>query len=178
MKKCMLGMFAALVALFVAGCGDSNVDLVKNGTLGIDQTRTVEQVLGAKLNNMKWKSFTSDDNSTVVEVTGIWKDPACRTQIEKWQEAAKKVNSSNDLEVMGAGFAIGALAVAPVLPLDGEDMLLIQFVIHADGEHFEFRYGEIIGSNGKVKEGKNGERADSTKFYSDGKFLNLFVDEK
>jgi uncharacterized lipoprotein YehR (DUF1307 family) len=176
MKKCMLGMFAALVALFVAGCGDTNVDLVKNGILEIDETRTVEQLLGAKLNNMKWKSFKGDDNRTIVEVTGIWKDPAFRTQIEELQEAAKKFGSNNNADILSASVAIGALQLAPMLPLDGEDMLLIQFIIHADGEKFEFGYGEIIGSNGKVKEGKNGVRANSTQAYKDDRFLKLFVE--
>ena len=180
MKKCMLAMAVALIGLFVAGCGDPNIDTVKKGVLGVDKTRTVEQLLGAKLDDMKWNTFTSDDNRTVVEVIGVWKGSQYRDLIKKWENAAKKVaNSRDNGEIFAGSFAAGALTtVAPLLPLDG-DTLRLQFIIHADGENFEFCYGEILGEDGKVKENKQlMSRADSTSNYKDGAFLNLFVEEK
>ena len=56
----------------IIGFGYPEIRLVKNGVLGIDKTRTVEQMLSAKLNNLRWKSFSSSDNRRVVEVNGIW----------------------------------------------------------------------------------------------------------
>ena len=149
MKKCMLAVAVALIGLFVAGCGNPNIDTVKKGVLGVDKTRTVEQLLGAKLDNMKWNTFTSDDNRTVVEVIGVWKDSQYRSSfIKRWES---------------------------MFPWDG-DTLRLQFIIHADGENFEFCYGEILGEDGKVKENKEMmDRADSTSNFKDGAFLNLFV---
>jgi len=72
MKKSLLAMFAA-AAVLLAGCEAKEVKTVKNGVLGIDKSRTVEQALAAKLDDMKWKKI-NEKNRTIVKVTGKWKD--------------------------------------------------------------------------------------------------------
>lgn len=154
-------MAAALMcgAGFLVGCAD-DVDLVKDGVWDGDETRTVEQMLSSKLDDLQWKSFESKDNRRIVEVTGVWKDKTFR-------EAAKGGGLDVAIAMMGGLF--------DVLPLDG-DKLTLQFAIHADGEHFKFVYGEITDANGKVKEmGTTGIKAVTGQaFDPPEKFLNLF----
>lgn len=157
-------MLFAVIAIifFVAGCGDTNVAMVKDGILTIDKSRTVEQLLQARLNDLSWTSFQTDDKKTVVEVTGTWKDAT----FQKTLEQAKKSNEP---------MAQALLVMLKLLPMPG-DRVLIQFVINADGETFEFQHGRICDSKGTLKE-FSGYKADSQSAFSDGKFMNFFTED-
>lgn len=75
MKKSWLwSMLAAAAVVLLAGCESKEVKTVKNGVLGIDKSRTVEQALAAKLDDLKWEKFVNDKNQTVVKASGVWKD--------------------------------------------------------------------------------------------------------
>ena len=75
MKKNRLwSMFAAAAVVLLAGCEAKEVKAVKGGVLGIDKSRTVEQVLSAKLGDLKWKKIVNDKNQTIVKASGVWKD--------------------------------------------------------------------------------------------------------
>ena len=143
-----------IVVFVMVGCSDKNVDLVKSGVLEIDETRTVEQLLSAKFRKLKWRSFTSDDNRTVVEVTGVRTFSA--REKEEYEESVRKLRSSknnpkNDpLGGFGSIMATTQLAILPLIPQDG-DRILIQFVISADKEAFDVQYCELRDSRGNLK---------------------------
>ena len=153
MKKCMLAMAVALVGLFVAGCGDPNIDTVKKGVLEVDETRTVEQLLSSKMDKMKWKTFTSDDNKTVVEVVGVWKDSWFR---------------DNATRLWG----IFAKSSVEFLPMPG-DMVYLQFVMHANGTDFHFQYAEVRDSEGRKKH-ESADTSSEKLYYNASNFLQRF----
>lgn len=169
MKKNLLwSMFAAAAVVLLAGCGSKEVKTVKNGVLGIDKSRTVEQMLSAKLADLQWKSFSSTDNRRVVEVSGIWKD-------NKYREMAKDVKKGS---LQWALYSEIHLA-----PFDG-DKVTLQFVMHVDGRQFNFAYAEIRDANNKIKEVEAPDKKHIKKattgsegFFSRDKFLTLFFTE-
>jgi len=73
MKKFSMLITAAAMVLMLAGCGDKDIKTVKNGVLGIDKSRTVEQALSANLEDLKWEKFVNKKNQTMVKVSGVWK---------------------------------------------------------------------------------------------------------
>ena len=76
MKKNRLwSMVVAVAVVLLAGCGDKEIKTVKNGVLGIDKSRTVEQALSAKLKDLKWEKFVNDKNQTIVKASGVWTKP-------------------------------------------------------------------------------------------------------
>lgn len=93
MKKILISLAGAVTAAMVlTGCGDSQIEAVKNGSLGIDNSRTIEQAFSANLKSIRWRKFTTEDNRTVVEAVGIWKSKENRQNIEKAKaEAAKEI---------------------------------------------------------------------------------------
>lgn len=92
MKMKLLGMLLAMfaVAAMLAGCGDSQVDSVKNGILEFDKSRTIEQAFSSKMDDLKWRKFTSDKNITVVEVVGTWTDDEMQKKIKDAQASIAK----------------------------------------------------------------------------------------
>ena len=143
-----------IVVSVMVGCSDKNVDLVKSGVLEMDQTRTVEQLLYAKFKKLKWSSFTSDDNRTVVEVTGVRAFTARGK--EEYEDSVRKLRAAKDnpkndpLGGFGSIMATTQLAILPLIPQDG-DRILIQFVINADKKSFDIQYGELRDSRGNLK---------------------------
>ena len=144
----------------IIGFGYPEIVTVKNGVLNTDKTRTVEQMLSAKLDNLQWKCFVSTENRRVVEVSGVWKD-------KQYREMAQNVTKGSLEWALSGG-------LIPLFPFDGDKMTL-QFVIHADGRRFGFAYAEIRDSNDKIKETETGFKATTSSAYEDrDKFLNLF----
>jgi len=155
-KNLWMVIFAVTAVVLLAGCEAKEVRLVKNGVMNRDKTRTVEQMLSAKLDNLRWKSFLSAGNRRVVEVSGTWKDKQYREMAQDFKEGS--------IEVIFA-----------LLPFDGDKMTL-QFVIHADGKRFDFAYGEIRDAKNKIKTiGRGSYKATTASAFEDrNKFLNLF----
>ncbi|MBP5530929.1 MAG: hypothetical protein J6Y54_02720 [Lentisphaeria bacterium] len=58
----------------ILGFGHPELMAVKNGTLGIDKSRTVEQALSANLKDLKWETFVNKRNQIVVKASGVWKN--------------------------------------------------------------------------------------------------------
>lgn len=84
MKKILILLVGAVtVATVLTGCGDSQLEAVKNGYLGIDNSRTIEQAFSANLKNIRWRKFTTENNQTIVEAVGVWKSKENRQNIEK-----------------------------------------------------------------------------------------------
>lgn len=152
MKKIMM-LFAAVFAAFImCGCADSDIEGVKNGVLSLDNTRTVEDAVDAVMKNVKWRKFVSDSNSTIVEVTGVWTDDIYEKTYEHMLKKAKAIDPNFDES--GFTAVLSGLPVFKLFPFPG-DKVLLQFAIAADGESFQFSYGEITGKDGKVKNYEN-----------------------
>ena len=158
-KNLWMVIFAVAAAILLAGCEAKEVKLVKNGVLDRDKTRTVEQMLSAKLDNLRWKTFLSNGNRRVVEVSGTWKD-------KQYREMAQNVKKDS-FEY----FLVSEMI--PLWPFDG-DKVTLQFVIHADGKRFDFAYAEIRDANNKIKEHRGFIKATTASAYDRNKFLNLF----
>ena len=123
MKKCLMMLsVAALAVAMLAGCGDKDIKTVKNGVLGIDKSRTVEQALSANLEDLKWEKFVNKRNQGVVKASGIWKGDELSFQKEYSYNRWKRT------------FTI----VKPGKKVD------VYFVINRDGS-FAFATGEISG---------------------------------
>lgn len=72
-KSWMWSAVTAAAIILLAGCEAKEVKTVRSGVLGIDKSRTVEQALAAKLDDMKWTKI-NENNHIIVKVTGKWKD--------------------------------------------------------------------------------------------------------
>lgn len=183
MKKFLMLSVAALFAVMLTGCGDSNIDAVKGGVLeDIDNTRTVEQMLSAKYKKLKWRSFTSDANQQVVEVTGVRafsdKEKADFEEMEKALRKAQANQGSSCDDIAARALAEGITPLLALMPLDG-DRIMIQFILSADGEHFDVGYCEVRDNSGELKKLKIGgaELTSTTESaYENGyKFIKSFV---
>ena len=143
---------------------DTSIVTVKKGVFKLDETRTVDAAVNAVMRDVKWKKFTSKNNQNVVEVTGIWKDDIY-ARLLKVSEQANPI-----------------LAAAIKLMPMPEDKILLQFAINADGESFQFSYGEITGKDGKVKNIENQMMATSAyidRLQGTGTFLSwIYVTDR
>lgn len=63
-----------VVGIFVSGCGgekyDSNVKIVRNGSVGNYPNVPVGKAFDQFFSKGNWRSFTSTDNLTIVEFVG------------------------------------------------------------------------------------------------------------
>lgn len=183
MKKFWMLSVAALFAVMLTGCGDSNVDAVKGGVLeDIDKSRTVEQMLSAKYKKLKWRSFTSDTNQQVVEVTGVRtfsrEEKAEYEQMQrKLREAQGKESNSCD-DIFTRSLSEGILTFLPLMSQDG-DRITIQFILSADGESFDVGYCELRDRNGELKKIGQGDAvltSTTESAYENGyKFIEAYV---
>ena len=81
MKKSMIVACASLVALFLSGCGNAEVKLVKGGCSPAYPDVTMEGGYDYALKSPKWKSFTTEKKQRVVEVKGEVKNEELRKYV-------------------------------------------------------------------------------------------------
>ncbi|MCI5779392.1 MAG: hypothetical protein MR051_06220 [Lentisphaeria bacterium] len=115
MKKWLMLTIAMFVAVIMTGCGDKDIDLVKNGVFPDDSARTVEQRITARYKKLKWKSYTTEDNHKVVEATAV---------VRLTDEGRKELKRM-------------AYVYRDSYPHDG-DIYSARFVINADHKSFIF----------------------------------------
>jgi len=60
----------SLLIMLMAGCSQSDIDIVKDGTMNGYQTTTVGAAFDASFSNPKWTEFKGDKGERVVEFTG------------------------------------------------------------------------------------------------------------
>ena len=101
MRKVSWRILFAVALLALSACTESRIEIVRNGTLEHDETRTLGDVLdnAALLSNGKWEAFDADDGSHVVQFSG---------KLRGLQEAMDQMRT--EFEKNPAGFALGALA--------------------------------------------------------------------
>lgn len=68
-----LALLMSFGALVLTGCGKSNIELVQNAVFPIDKSRTLAEALSVNMTEIEWKSYKSEQNQQIVEVTGTWK---------------------------------------------------------------------------------------------------------
>ena len=138
-KILMAAAVAVGTVFMVTGCGDSTISMVKEGTLELDKTRTIGNVLTLKSSSVKWEKYVKD-GQTIVHASCVWKDPA-------FVEMAKQYPF-----------------IASSLPLP-EESVDVYFVIDADGKSFELGYIEFHKKTGETKRKAktNGDLADMIK---------------
>ena len=170
------GILLAVMVLagLLTGCGDSDIDGVKNGILDFDTSRTVEEVFSAKLDDIEWTKFTSDNNKTVVEVTGYWVNDKNFKALEEAEKKLAEVEASGN-EALSLILRNTIASTMFALPMPG-DQVLVQFVVNKD-DTFEFQYGELLDSDGNIKENKElGLKAATDSVYSVDKFLEMIYE--
>lgn len=136
----MMLFVASLAIFFMCGCADSDIQGVKNGVLSLDNTRTVEAALNAVMKDVKWRKFVSDSNSTVVEVTGVWKDDIYAKVYKHTLKKMKAIDPNFDESDLSA--TLSGIMIFKLFPFPG-DKVLLQFALSADGKSFQFAYGEM-----------------------------------
>ena len=99
----------------LSACTESRVEMVRNGTLDRDETKTLGDVFGNKalFANGKWEAFDADDGSHVVQFTG---------SLEGLQEEMDEMRQ--EFEKNPAGFTLAALAQAGEMGGVGVAMIL------------------------------------------------------
>lgn len=65
-----IALLLALSALFLAGCMQGDIDVVKDGVMGGYQTTTVGAAFDASFDNPQWSEFKGEKGERVVEFTG------------------------------------------------------------------------------------------------------------
>ena len=143
--KIMLAAAVAAGTLFtVTGCGDSQIKLVKNGTLELDKSRSIQTALDARCSSVKWEKYKNNNGQTLVHAEGVWKDTQIKTILEK------SPNLRQARSVLTNAFASqGAKYQDPYL-LPG-DKVNIYFVINVDNKTFEVGRVEILDEKGQPK---------------------------
>lgn len=175
----MLSLGMLCCVLLLAGCADSKkISMVKNGILELDKSRTVKQAFQSKLSSMKWRVFHTQNNKTVVEVSGVWKSDKHREGLEKAKADLKDPNEMKKLDPFEQSMLKASVERAEKLafsiPYAG-DQVLVQFIINAD-DTFIFVYGELQDKDGNIKRSKNGLEATTSSFYSHHDFLGMMYE--
>ena len=62
----------SILLIFIASCGQSSVDMVKDGVLDTCPTKTIGDMVSSELimNSPSWESFEADDGMTYVNLEG------------------------------------------------------------------------------------------------------------
>jgi len=70
-EKCVL-MFVCLIGLVLSGCGSGNSDLVlvKDGTMGGYETTTIGRAFESSFDNPQWEAFETEKGERIVQFTG------------------------------------------------------------------------------------------------------------
>lgn len=92
-------LFSAVCAFALIGCGDSNIDIVKNATLDINKTMTIGAAIdGSKqCESVKWKD-TSKDGQNIVTATCEIKKEILEEQSKAYLEGMRIFNEANILK--------------------------------------------------------------------------------
>ena len=63
----------SILLTFITSCGQSPVDMVKDGVLDTCPTKTIAEMVSSELimNSPSWESFESDDGMTYVNLDGL-----------------------------------------------------------------------------------------------------------
>ena len=63
----------SILLTFITSCGQSPVDMVKDGVLDTCPTKTIGEMVSSELimNSPSWESFESDDGMTYVNLEGL-----------------------------------------------------------------------------------------------------------
>jgi hypothetical protein len=63
----------AILLTFITSCGQSPVDMVKDGVLDTCPTKTIGEMVSSELimGNPSWESFEADDGMTYVNLEGL-----------------------------------------------------------------------------------------------------------
>ena len=136
MKKMLMVSVAAVAAAVLAGCGDKDIDLVKKGVFPDDPARTVEQRISAIHKELKWTSYTTENNYKVVEATAV---------VSLSRSQRNKCNYSGTYK--------------EDYPHDG-DIYSAKFVINSDHKSFVFHDEFVKGPKGKIRDLYNCKRVE------------------
>lgn len=88
MKKILL---ATTLTIALSGCGSSDTDLVKSGTMQFNKTTTLGQALDSwkSCNQQSWNEFKTENGVRVVEFT-------CSHKVNKYMKKAKSLLSKEN----------------------------------------------------------------------------------
>ncbi|WP_267523286.1 hypothetical protein [Campylobacter sp. MG1] len=93
-------LFSTVCALALIGCGDSNIDIVKNATLDINKTMTIGAAIdGSKqCESVKWED-TSKDGQNIVTATCEIKKEILENEFKEEQKAFNFKKNFNELKI-------------------------------------------------------------------------------
>jgi len=154
-KNLWMMIFTVAAAILLAGCEAKEVKLVKNGVLAIDKSRTVEQALSAKLDDLNWEKFVNEQKKTIVKATGIWTN---KNTISYYRPTS-----------------VGGPAFEYVIVRPGTNVEVC-FVINLDGT-FAFHSGKFSGGGKLGYDDYGAESVKDTDLYRlSGGFLGVLYD--
>lgn len=85
-------LFSAVCAFALIGCGDSNIDIVKNATLDINKTMTIGAAIDGykQCESVKWKDTSKDGQNIVTATCEIKKEILEKKAKEKFDKFDKQ----------------------------------------------------------------------------------------
>ena len=139
--KFMMAAAVAAGTLFaVTGCGDSQIKQVKNGSLDLDKSRSVDTALNSKCSSVKWKKYKNNAGQTVILAEAVWKDPQLKNALESDQ--ALKNDYLLEKRILGAKFQDPFIFPG--------DKVNVYFIIKTDNA-FEVANIEVFNDKGAAK---------------------------